>query len=95
MRSEPENVPSENIQEKYKLMNEYYLVLFNDEINKYEFVVDCLIDICRHDPIQAEQCTLIAHHKGKCDIKNGSWSLLEEMKRAFDQKGLSTIICKN
>ncbi|NVO09646.1 MAG: ATP-dependent Clp protease adaptor ClpS [Bacteroidales bacterium] len=95
MRSEPENVPSENVQEKYKLMNEYYLVLFNDEINKYEFVVDCLIDICRHDPIQAEQCTLIAHHKGKCDIKNGSWPLLEEMKRAFDQKGLSTIICKN
>jgi len=95
MRLEPRNIPSENNQENCNSLNEYNLVLFNDEQNKYEYIIESLIDICRHDPIQAEQCTFIAHHKGKCDIKIGSLALLVEMKKAFDLKGISTIINRN
>jgi len=93
MRHQPKDIPSENDQGKYKSLNEYYLVLFNDDLNKYEYVVESLVDICRHDPIQAEQCTFIAHHKGKCDIKIGSLALLEELKSEFDRRGISTVIC--
>jgi len=95
MRREPKYIPSENAQGKYKSLNDYSLVLFNDEHNKYEFVIESLIDICRHDPVQAEQCTFIAHHKGKCDIKVGSLVQLEEMKKAFDLRGISTVISRN
>jgi len=95
MRREPKNIPSENNREKFESRCEYNLVLFNDDFNVYEYVVKSLIDICRHDPIQAEQCTFIAHHKGKCDIKVGSLELLEQMKSEFDLRGLSTMICQN
>ena len=47
------------------------LVLFNDEFNTFDFVIETLIDICGHEPLQAEQCTLITHYKGKCSVKSG------------------------
>ena len=48
------------------------LVLFNDEVNTFDFVNESLIKYCGHDPIQAEQCTYIVHFNGKCAVKNGS-----------------------
>lgn len=95
MRSKPKDLPSDNFQEKFKSLDLYCLVLFNDDFNKFDFIVDSLIDICKHDPVQAEQCTFIAHHKGKCDIKIGSQSQLEDMKLEFDLRGISTLICPN
>jgi ATP-dependent Clp protease adaptor protein ClpS len=95
MRREPKDIPSENAQGKYESLNNYCLVLFNDDINKFEFVVESLIDICQHDPVQAEQCTFIAHHKGKCDIKLGSQSQLEDMKIEFDLRGINTMVCQS
>jgi len=92
MRSKPKE---RNIEGKSSLLNDYCLVLFNDDTNKYEYVVECLIDICKHDPVQAEQCTFIAHHKGKCDIKLGSYNQLEEMKHEFDRRGINTLIYQN
>lgn len=53
------------------------LILFNDELNTFDFVIKTLIEICGHSPHQAENCTLIAHFKGKCAIKTGT---LEELK---------------
>jgi len=58
------------------------LVLFNDDHNTFEFVIKCLIDVCRHDPEQAEQCALVTHLKGKCTINIGSW---RELKQQHDQ----------
>ena len=48
------------------------LVLFNDDFNSFNHVIDCLIAICEHDPIQAEQCAVITHFNGRCIIKNGN-----------------------
>ena len=47
------------------------LILFNDDINTFDFVIETLIEVCGHDPHQAENCTFIAHFKGKCTIKTG------------------------
>jgi ATP-dependent Clp protease adaptor protein ClpS len=55
-------------------------------------VISALIDICEHDVLQAEQCTLMVHYKGKCDVKNGSLSYLRPMKNALVQKGLKATI---
>ena len=48
------------------------LILFNDDVNTFDFVIDTLIDVCEHDLLQAENCALIAHFKGKCPVKSGT-----------------------
>ena len=47
------------------------LILYNDDVNTFEFVIESLIEVCGHYPEQAEQCALVAHTKGKCVIKTG------------------------
>lgn len=65
--------------------NQKQLILFNDEVNTFEYVIDCLVDVCGHVQEQAEQCALTAHVKGRCAVKSGSFSelkvLFEEMSR--------------
>lgn len=95
MRGKPKDMPSDNFQGQYQSLKNYCLVLFNDDVNSFDFIVESLIDICDHDPIQAEQCTFIAHHKGKCEVKLGAHSQLEDMKMEFDLKRITTVICAN
>ena len=52
------------------------LLLFNDDVNTFDFVIETLIDVCQHEQHQAEQCTWIAHYKGKCAVKSGFMSEL-------------------
>lgn len=68
------------------------LVLHNDEVNTFDFVIESLIDICHHTVLQAEQCTWLVHFKGKCDVKNGSFDFLEPMCTALLERGLSAEI---
>lgn len=65
------------------------LVVFNDEVNTFEHVIDTLIDVCEHTPEQAEQCTLLIHYKGKCSVKNGSWEELVPMRNEICRRGIS------
>ena len=58
------------------------LILFNDEVNTFDFVIETLMEVCGHDALQAEQCTLIAHFNGKCPVKSGSF---EELKPLHDE----------
>ncbi|MBO4615226.1 MAG: ATP-dependent Clp protease adaptor ClpS [Bacteroidales bacterium] len=64
------------------------LILYNDTKNTFDHVISCLIDICDHDAIQAEQCAYIANYKGKCDIKKGEYQYLKDLKNALIKKGL-------
>lgn len=68
------------------------IVLYNDEVNTFDWVIDSLIEVCRHEPVQAEQCTLIVHFKGKCDVKEGDWETLEPMCTALLDRGLTAEI---
>ena len=68
------------------------LVIFNDEVNTFEHVIDTLIKVCSHSEQQAEQCTLLIHHKGKCAVKNGSFEELKPMHAAICDKGISAEI---
>jgi len=68
------------------------LVLHNDEVNTFDYVIDCLIEICDHSTIQAEQCTYLVHYKGKCDVKNGSLEYLQPMRHALIDRGLNATI---
>ncbi len=65
------------------------LVVFNDDVNTFDHVINTLIKICKHTPEQAEQCTLIIHYKGKCTVKVGSFEELAPMRNAICQRGIS------
>ncbi len=68
------------------------LILHNDDFNYFEFVIEALIQVCKHTSEQAEQCAMIVHYKGKCDIKEGEYDKLSPMKEALTERGLSATI---
>lgn len=69
-----------------------HLILHNDEVHTFDFVIESLIKICKLEPIQAEQCTYLVHYKGKCDVKKGSFDYLKPFKDALTDKGLEATI---
>jgi len=72
--------------------NEFSLILFNDDFNTFDFVVNTLMDVCDHNEEQAYQCALIAHHKGKCEVKKGMKDDLKNRCSELIKKGLSAEI---
>ena len=66
---------------KEKIVNPCDLIVYNDDVNTFEFVIESLVKICGHSTIQAEQCTWIIHHNGKCSVKRG---VLEKLKPMAD-----------
>jgi ATP-dependent Clp protease adaptor protein ClpS len=69
-----------------------HLILHNDEVHTFDFVIENLIKICKMDAIQAEQCTFLVHYKGKCDVKKGTLEYLKPFKEALTDKGLEATI---
>lgn len=68
------------------------LILYNDDVNSFDYVIDCLVEVCEHDVIQAEQCAFITHYKGKCDVKTGDYKSLKSLKEHLVDKGLRVSI---
>jgi len=69
-----------------------HLILYNDDVHTFVYVIESLIDICQHELHQAEQCAYIVHHNGKCDVKNGTFDVLHLMKDKLTSRGLSVTI---
>ena len=68
------------------------IVLFNDEVNTFDHVIDTLVDVCDHTSEQAEQCSLFVHYNGKCSVKTGEYKDLEPRCSRLLQAGLSAEI---
>ncbi len=68
------------------------LLLFNDDINTFDFVIESLIDVCDHDQISAEQCAMVTHYNGKCAVKSGDMVELEPMGKELSNRGLTVSI---
>lgn len=66
------------------------LILYNDDINTFDHVIKSLVEVCGHDPVQAEQCALIVHFKGSCEVKTGMPEVLNAMSRSLNLKGLNS-----
>ncbi len=78
------------IDEDLKKQNE--IVLYNDDVNTFDHVIDTLIDACDHSAEQAEQCALIVHYKGKCTVKTGDYDDLKPRCTVLLNAGLSAEI---
>lgn len=74
------------------LVGERDLIVFNDDVNTFDHVIDSFIKICKHEAVQAEQCAWIIHFSGKCQIKSGTYEELEPMCTALLDRGLSAEI---
>ena len=69
-----------------------YLILHNDDHHTFDYVIETLIEICKLEAVQAEQCTYLVHYKGKCDIKKGNFRFLKPYKEGLVEKGLNATI---
>ncbi len=68
------------------------LVVFNDDFNTFDHVTNTLIKVCKHEKMQAEQCTWLIHFKGKCKVKEGSYSFLKPMREEITNAGINATI---
>lgn len=68
------------------------LIVHNDDVNTFDHVIETLVEVCRHEYIQAVQCAHLIHNTGKCGVKRGSFELLKPQCEALLEKGLSATI---
>ena len=68
------------------------IVLFNDDVNTFDHVIETLVHVCHHSYEQAEQCSLLVHYKGKCTVKTGVYEELEPQCSQLLKAGLSAEI---
>ncbi len=68
------------------------IVIWNDDVNTFDFVIETLMEVCEHNPHQAEQCTWLIHFKGKCDVKSGSIEDLMPRHQELLNRGLTSEI---
>ena len=90
-----EPIEKESIKVVEKKADVSQIVLYNDDVNTFDWVIESLMDICEHDLIQAEQCTVLVHYKGKCGVKSGSYKKLKPLCTLLLERGLSAEIENN
>ena len=69
-----------------------YLIVFNDDYNTFDHVIQTLVKVCKHTYQQAEQCTWLIHYRGKCTVKTGSFRLLRPMREGICEAGIDARI---
>lgn len=74
------------------ISSSYNLIVWNDEINTFEWVIETLVKICGHTPEQAEQCAYIIHFHGKYAVKQGDYETLNPMRKAIVDRGINATI---
>ncbi len=83
---------SEELLLKEAIATQNEIVLYNDDVNTFDHVIDTLIYACEHTPEQAEQCSIIVHHNGKCTVKTGVYDDLKPRCSMLLEAGLSAEI---
>lgn len=86
--SRPQKTGSEETDDVYQGT----LVLHNDDINTFDYVMNTLVEVCNHSITQAEQCATITHYKGKCDVRTGSMKKMKELRYKLISKGLKATV---
>ena len=89
--SHQEKIAEELLLEE-EVIKQNEIVLFNDDVNTFDHVINTLIQVCDHTPEQAEQCSIIVHYKGKCTVKTGAYEDLKPRCSKLLDAGLSAEI---
>jgi len=88
----PSEKTKEKLEVKADVRNNHQIIIFNDDVNTFDFVIEALIKTCEHSLEQAEQCTMIIHYNGKCGVKTGSMKDLKPRCSKLLELGLSASI---
>jgi ATP-dependent Clp protease adaptor protein ClpS len=75
-----------------EVFDPFHLVVWNDEVNTFEWVIETLMQICKHSYEQAEQCAYIIHFRGKYAVKHGSYENLKPMCDAITERGIGATV---
>lgn len=86
--SRPQKIGSEDADQH----NKAKLVLHNDDVNSFDYVMETLVDVCGHSLTQAEQCATITHYKGKCEVRSGSFPEMKELRYKLIARGLKASV---
>ena len=86
--SRPQKLSSEGVDHQ----NQATLVLHNDDINTFDYVMEILVEVCDHSMTQAEQCATITHFKGKCEVRSGSIAAMKELRYLLISRGLKATV---
>lgn len=70
----------------------YQIIVWNDEVNTFEWVIETLVEVCGHTEEQAEQCAMLIHTKGKYAVKNGSYDVLKPQCDAITERGIGATL---
>ena len=70
----------------------FQLIIWNDDVNTFEWVIETLVEICKHSQEQAEQCAYLIHHKGKYAVKQGPYDKLKPMCDAITERGIGATV---
>lgn len=82
----------ESVDTLTQVVSPYQLVVWNDDVNTFEWVIETLMDVCGHSHEQAEQCAYIIHHSGKYAVKNGEYDDLRPMCDTILDRGISATL---
>jgi ATP-dependent Clp protease adaptor protein ClpS len=82
--------PADRSKDLVNFLND--LILYNDDVNTFDSVIEALVEVCGHDFDQAEQCALIAHFKGRCSVKSGSFEELKGMSEELTLRRLTVTV---
>lgn len=86
-------IKEQDFSEVEEILGESYAVIvWNDDIHSFDFVIECLIKCVGHNPEQAEQCTFLIHYKGKCDVKRGDKESMQKIYNKLFARGLTVTL---
>ncbi|MBP9740359.1 MAG: ATP-dependent Clp protease adaptor ClpS [Chitinophagaceae bacterium] len=75
-----------------KTLHPFNLIVWNDEVNTFDWVIETLVEVCGHSEEQAEQCAMLIHFKGKYAVKNGDYDTLKPMCNSITERGINATV---
>ena len=93
MKGTQENISPSEVEELLAdIESPFQLIVWNDEVNTFDWVIETLMEVCNHSYEQAEQCAYIIHFKGKYAVKEGSYDFLKPMCDAITERGIGATV---
>ena len=92
MNTKEQISPSDFAETLTEVLDPYSLIVWNDEVNTFEWVIETLVEVCRHSYEQAEQCAYVIHFRGKYAVKNGSYEELKPMCNSINERGIGATL---
>jgi ATP-dependent Clp protease adaptor protein ClpS len=92
MANDTKNITSEEIDVLTSVDEPCSLIVWNDNVNTFDWVIETLVEVCGHTEEQAEQCAYLVHFKGKCDVKQGEYEKLKVMCDKITDRGIGATV---